>query len=41
MILVELALGLFALAAVVFAIIKIADRLGIIKTVKSWFKKDE
>ena len=39
MILVEFALGLFVLALVVMGVVKLAEKLGIIETVKSWFRK--
>jgi hypothetical protein len=41
MILIELALGLLALFLVILAIVKLAEKFGVIKTVKSWFEKKE
>ncbi len=39
MILVEFALGLLVLALVTFAIVKLADKLGVVELIRSWFKK--
>ncbi len=39
MIVIEFAIGLLVLSLVVMAIVKLADRLGIIELIRSWFKK--
>jgi hypothetical protein len=41
MILIEFALGLFVLWLVVIACVKLAEKFGLIKIVKSWFKKED
>jgi hypothetical protein len=41
MILIELAVGFLALFLVVLACIKLAEKFGLVKTVKSWFEKKE
>jgi hypothetical protein len=41
MILIELGIGLLVLFLVVLACIKLAEKFGMIKTIKSWFEKKE
>jgi hypothetical protein len=39
MIIIEFAIGLLVLSLVVMGVIKLADKLGVVELIRSWFKK--
>lgn len=39
MIIIEFALGVLVLSLVVMGIVKLADKLGIVELIRSWFRK--